>query len=873
MILRRIVVRHFKGIREAKFENLSHQLNLFYGANESGKSTLVEAIHFGLFERSVGEARAKRDIRTWNGTEAPEVEVDFEDDAGELWRVHKRFLLQPFTSLEGRNVHLKGDDAEKRLREMLGTERGKNTGVVDADLGIWPLLWVRQGRSGIAVKEDTHDGARATLSTTLASQTGEIVAGEQGERIRAAARAGFEEHFTATGRFNAAYEKVQAAAREAAELAAELRARWEAARSRVEDLQQAEGRLQGLEPRLAELRREAVKAKELAEAARQVHQEVERARSRHQLADARAQQAEDALRERTDVEAAHQAAVVALAASRHTHAAAQQAHSELEAKRAVASDAVQAAKSNVLLARAAFEAQGREAERAGLVQRIAALEATKGQVEDLMERLRALQASIDASPLGPSELSRIEEAERERVRLLDRLEAAAVRVSVTALQAGTLDGVARAAGHHEVRAITEPGVLRLDDRWTVQVDPGRARFERSELEAAEAKVRSLLAAVELGSVPEARDAVETRRGQEAEKRALVGQLALVGSEGVSPLIRELASLRQKLAAMPAAAGTGSVEQLEAARALAEKRLTEAEVDLGEIDLEAKKLAERLGEAKASLRAAEEQHEHTRLRQAKAAPLPEVAATAEAARAERSAAKEALAEVEQRWALAGGAGVEEGARVAAEALAGLERRAAALREEVVGLRAAVRAHAQEGLYDQLGAAEAVAVRAQDEADALARRAAARRALHEALESAWRRMRDRFVEPVRKAVEAEVPLLFPGSRLWVDEAGDVVGLITRGQQEQFELLSGGAREQLGVLVRLGIARVLAGERRLPVLLDDALVNSDAERRGRMLEVLRRMSEHLQVLLFTCHDEDFDRLAAPWQQEVRGRPRRSA
>ncbi len=75
------------------------------------------------------------------------------------------------------------------------------------------------------------------------------------------------------------------------------------------------------------------------------------------------------------------------------------------------------------------------------------------------------------------------------------------------------------------------------------------------------------------------------------------------------------------------------------------------------------------------------------------------------------------------------------------------------------------------------------------------------------------------------------------------------------------------------RLTATSARRGVRRLPVLLDDALVNSDAERRGRMLEVLRRMSEHLQVLLFTCHDEDFDRLAAPWQQEVRGRPRRSA
>jgi uncharacterized protein YhaN len=70
---------------------------------------------------------------------------------------------------------------------------------------------------------------------------------------------------------------------------------------------------------------------------------------------------------------------------------------------------------------------------------------------------------------------------------------------------------------------------------------------------------------------------------------------------------------------------------------------------------------------------------------------------------------------------------------------------------------------------------------------------------------------------------------------------------------------------------VARVISGGQRLPVLLDDALVNADDRRRQRMLEVLRQASAHLQVLVFTCHDAEFDRWGADWAARVAGRAAR--
>jgi len=74
-----------------------------------------------------------------------------------------------------------------------------------------------------------------------------------------------------------------------------------------------------------------------------------------------------------------------------------------------------------------------------------------------------------------------------------------------------------------------------------------------------------------------------------------------------------------------------------------------------------------------------------------------------------------------------------------------------------------------------------------------------------------------------------------------------------------LSGGAREQISLLTRIGIAEVLAGEGTLPLILDDALINTDPERIQRVHRALFRAAEKLQILLFSCHDILFDGLGA--------------
>ena len=63
-----------------------------------------------------------------------------------------------------------------------------------------------------------------------------------------------------------------------------------------------------------------------------------------------------------------------------------------------------------------------------------------------------------------------------------------------------------------------------------------------------------------------------------------------------------------------------------------------------------------------------------------------------------------------------------------------------------------------------------------------------------------------------------------------------------------------------MRLAIMSHLDHDReRLPLFIDEALVNWDAARRGRGFQLLHELSQTRQVFVMTCHE--------PWAEELIG------
>jgi DNA repair exonuclease SbcCD ATPase subunit len=215
--LTRIRIEQFKQFRQPfEIADLESGLNLFTGANEAGKSTVVTAIRAAFFERH--RSGSVDDLRPWGDASAsPSVELEFTVGA-DTYRLGKRFLGKKRCELQAGSQHLDGVEAEDHLAELLGFQHA-GKGVSKAEhWGVPGLLWIQQGCAQDLREPVGHatDHLRNVLNTSL----GEI-ASSGGDEVLAKVEALRNELLTATtGKPRGAYQQ---ALEQAATLEADLR--------------------------------------------------------------------------------------------------------------------------------------------------------------------------------------------------------------------------------------------------------------------------------------------------------------------------------------------------------------------------------------------------------------------------------------------------------------------------------------------------------------------------------------------------------------------------------------------------------------------------------------------------------------------------
>ena len=157
MRLLSLEVEHFRAIQSARLL-FGRGLNVVYGPNDLGKSTLTEAIRAALLI-APGSAEA-RSFATWGAAagQFPKVLIGFESQ-GATWRVEKVFAqgsrakahLEKSTDGGTRyHTHAQGRDVEGKLRELLH----------------WGLA--APGGRGAAQRSETY------LTTALLGKQGEV---------------------------------------------------------------------------------------------------------------------------------------------------------------------------------------------------------------------------------------------------------------------------------------------------------------------------------------------------------------------------------------------------------------------------------------------------------------------------------------------------------------------------------------------------------------------------------------------------------------------------------------------------------------------------------------------------------------------------
>jgi len=114
-------VEHFRCIRTAKIE-FGGGLNVLHGPNDLGKSSLAHAVRAALLLQST--ATEHRDFISWYDSEGPFVELVFESEPQQIWRVRKTFGTTS-SSLEWSRdgvdfaPEVRGRQVDERLSEIL----------------------------------------------------------------------------------------------------------------------------------------------------------------------------------------------------------------------------------------------------------------------------------------------------------------------------------------------------------------------------------------------------------------------------------------------------------------------------------------------------------------------------------------------------------------------------------------------------------------------------------------------------------------------------------------------------------------------------------------------------------------------------------
>jgi energy-coupling factor transporter ATP-binding protein EcfA2 len=870
MRLLHLEVWNWRGLDHAALLELAPDLNLVVGPNESGKSRLFEALRYALFERYKGDSEEKKRLRSWDGSESPRVVVEFEAE-GKRWRVEKRFLKGATATLQGAGATWIDDDAERELRRIWGTREIKGRKDLDQFMGLWPLLWVEQGKASQAPNPALNEDSRTRLRDALSVEVNEVAAGPRGQRLRARAKAERDLYFTErtgkeTGDLERAREK-KADMQASLEKARTLR---DAGRAASDELARVESLLREAEPKIAlqrgltaEARQKVAEGKRRAASVDRLGLEVAALRARVDTLER--QRAEHDAWERDLSELAQKDAEQAAAL-----ASLEERRADVAARLEVLGRRVEEAERAEQAARATHV---RATARARLVEVQSRAERTLAALEDARgrrEQERRLAEELASLRIGAKEMKELRRARDEHVRASAALEASSARVRIRALADLVVDGTPLEKGGERRRDLDEPSSIVIAGVAEIHISPAGTELHRlrdRERDAREA-LEVLLTVLGASSFALAEESHHRRIQVETEKAQLASSARGGPGESVEALEDALRTARAELTAfgpddLEVSSPVAVAEEDLAARveATRDARLTRDALDRQRVELG--------HEASMNRQLAVEREARTAAMVAKRAAWP---------KKEDLAAS--LAEATKAWA-AGDAlfrDAERETRLDASSEVDLERHERALlqlqsqlreaQDKRIALATTVEHMGAEGIHEELQRLEAEVESAARDLKRVERRAIAARTLFDALVLAEREVQERLIAPVREKVAPYLAGLLPGVQLSLDDDWHVKGLEGATHEETFESLSFGAQEQVSLVVRLALAEVLGQRESLPVVLDDCLVNTDRERQEDMLRILFQASKKQQIVLFSCHDSSFERLGPTRRYELPAR-----
>lgn len=868
MRLREIEVEHWRGL-SGKLGPFSDTLNLISGPNEAGKSRFFQAIRYALFESYKGTAQHKQKLQSWTSAESPTVCLSFEVD-GAQYKLTKRFLKGGYAELSGAGQTLKDAEAEDKLLQLTGGREASSRGETPSDaMGVWPLLMVEQGQSRDAASHALNRDSQSRLQDLLSSEIGTAAISATGKKLLELAAAERDRFFTPSGQEKAQLKQTRTRCDAAQADLSQAEDAYNKQISTAAELSELRQKLADLTPRLERVRNEAKEAQQQAEAARDARNQRDSKQSARDLAANRKQSCEQALHARESLQSELQDAAAQLSQAQHTRDELAQNQQQLSEQLRHKEQAMNAARAQRDKAREHLKA----AQKAQQAQQTSA---QIGQLEAIYKALQNNAAQVHKRRDQRAKLVEISEKNLASLRDLEQqykvaqaqLDGAAMRIGITAHQAISINGQSLPSGGQRELLVTGREQITLDGIADIDVRPQQGTLDelKTAVDTAQQALKDALDSFGVTDIAQAATAESQWSQLTRDIQALEREAKIMSSQPLPELQEELARLQAKLSELGEINEDSDLPSATDAHEVAQQAMENAESKRSAADKLLNQHLTQLAEAKAI---AEQLASQQQSRQHKLDGMP----TLESLQTDLSQAQQALAQAQlaldeaiQRFAALGGEQITDDAARAQRALRQLEQRQAESKSTLDELQGSLRMLVQSGRYEQVQDCAAELELATAERLRLERDALAAKRLYDVLADKQQALVDRLTAPVIERIQPYLVDIFPGSKLRHGDKLDFTGLQSDNVEEDFQALSGGAQEQLALITRIGLAEVLATDERLPLILDDSLVNSDADRIKRLHRTLDKASARLQIIVLTCHEAWFDALGADFHQTLK-------
>lgn len=895
MIVQKIHLENWKIFREPFEVEFSEGLNVLYGPNESGKTTLIDSIRTVFFSRHTSRSERIRALVPWGSSLVPCAQITFLQN-GHSYRVSKRFL-SPQSLLE-RLVEgawervAEGDRADEEVLKLVG---GRFPGRGDTRPQFWGLgqaLWMVQGQPFIS--EELNEETLSQLQRLIGAA---IETPEERDLFRRI-RSRFLDIFTERKR---EFRKDSAIARlrdqigrleeERARLQRLLEDKEELIR-RIEDneilLQRREKGLRDAHEELNELRKQV----ELAHRHRADRERLEEEVKRLFLEYRNLKLHLDSIRE----------AQKSINARRMENEALKKEKKALEGDleklrletKALAVELekviglMEKNEEDLRYARTAHNALSQELELRAMVASLEKMERLKGEVGRTRKELEGLKAP------SQDELEMIEGLHAQIRDLRTRLDA--VGLTIQAVAQADIKGMVRLDSDTQGFTLNrgQDKAWKAHQRVRIEIE-GVAGIEiksgsedvmkmRERLEALQVELEKALAPYPTSEICKLRELHNRKTELERDLKRLKAEIEQEAPGGEDELKRAIAERKTRTESswrqLPEGCGFRGYSHRgdkTAARDELAHMISRIETQLEELRMRRKGLEEKARARRETEEAVVEKIRGVEMRihgnkqqielleatlekLKKEGPYPE---EGERRLDELSVELDSKTRALKRYRDEMGELEEKPVK----ALEGCEARGRRLQEEVQRLKISIAEDTTRlketlsGLGDATKIEEELEFLRQREAS-LETEAHAVALLNDLVNFYRGKAIEGLTDPVRKMVTEDLRVLLgPRYRVILDEGVKPVSVEVHGwgTDAPLDLLSFGTQEQIWFLFRIALGRLLSGEQRQLVVLDDPLVNTDPGRLHRALRIIEDASSRLQLVILTCDRDKYNPLSS--------------